>query len=63
MCACGKRPSCKRTGVTMNYHDACRTIGNLTLLGETRESLRSKAIKAEEKKATTRAIHTILRSC
>jgi uncharacterized protein YegL len=48
MCACGKCPSCKRTGVTMNFDHVEQW--ELDILGETRESLRSQAIKAEEKK-------------
>ena len=50
MCACGKCPSCKRqNGVSVSYHDAVEQW-ELDILGETRESLRSQAIKAEEKK-------------
>ena len=50
MCACGKCPSCKRqNGVTVKYHDAIEEW-ELDILGETRDSLRVKAQKEEEKK-------------
>jgi len=49
MCACGKCPSCKRNGVTMDYNDAVPQW-ELDILGETRESFHAKKIKAEETK-------------